>query len=281
MAIKYLPKCKNQRKVSFLNETLPYALWYTLKDYMFAIIFYSIRCIKNKLYKLKSNVNNVPVELISSKRKISVSFLQDINHVSNTEAPDEIANSDIPLERKFCHDHVKQGKFCNVEMLSSEEKSSTSTLKGNDFTFNSNSSPDENKTVDEKYIDDEYVDKGYFGIVTYYVQIAADIMIHIEFSDIDKSESFLEKIIKSIEWFLNMELSQLSFDVCPVLGLTTLGKHLYKLMFLIGIYLSWAGFFVITMTAVVLVNKANMITIIAEKLKSTRIKLIRGIVEIQ
>ncbi len=51
--------------------------------------------------------------------------------------------------------------------------------------------------------------------------MVAIIMIKIEFSDIDNSESFLYIIVSRIEMFLNMELSQMSFDICPVLGLTT------------------------------------------------------------
>ncbi len=70
------------------------------------------------------------------------------------------------------------------------------------------------------------VDKGYFGIVTYFVQMAAVMKIHIEFSDIDNSQAFLDTIVKYIDKGLNLELTQLSFNVCPVVGLTTLGKHL-------------------------------------------------------
>ncbi len=55
---------------------------------------------------------------------------------------------------------------------------------------------EEGKVEGENNEDD--VDKGYFGIVTYYVQMAAVIMIQIEFSDIDKSESFLDKMVNNI-----------------------------------------------------------------------------------
>ncbi len=95
-------------------------------------------------------------------------------------------------------------------------------------TDNSVTKTDENDVFKDT-INHADVDKGYFGIVTFYVQMAAFITIQIEFSDIDNSESYLDNIVKSIEWFLNMELTQLSFDVCPVLGLTALGKLLYKL----------------------------------------------------
>ncbi len=82
----------------------------------------------------------------------------------------------------------------------------------------------------------EDVDKGYFGIVTYYVQMTAVIKIQIEFSDIDKSDSFMDKIINNIGRFMNIELTQMSFDICPVVGLTTLGRHIYSFSFLLGIY---------------------------------------------
>ena len=81
------------------------------------------------------------------------------------------------------------------------------------------------ETIDTDSQKDD-VDKGYFGIVTYFVQMATVMKIHIEFSDIDNSQAFLDTIVKYIDKGLNLELTQLSFNVCPVVGLTTLGKHL-------------------------------------------------------
>ncbi len=43
--------------------------------------------------------------------------------------------------------------------------------------------------------------------------MAAAMKIQIEFSDIDKSDPFLENIVKYIEVFLNMDLTQLSLNV--------------------------------------------------------------------
>ncbi len=127
--------------------------------------------------------------------------------------------------------------------------------------------------------EDDDVDKGYFGIVTYYVQMAAVITIQIEFSDIDKSESFLDQMVENIGIFLNIELTQMSYDVCPVVGLTTTGKHLYNLAFLFMIYLSWAGFFILTLISLKLMTRKGK-TWMLEKLNSLQMRLIGGLVEI-
>ncbi len=92
----------------------------------------------------------------------------------------------------------------------------------------------------------ENIDKGYFGILTYFVQIAAVMHVQIEFSDIDKSKSFLDKIVQGIGTCLNAELTQITFDVCPIIGLTVLGKHLYKCLFIINIFVSWFILFLLS-----------------------------------
>ncbi len=124
------------------------------------------------------------------------------------------------------------------------------------------------------------VDKGYFGIVTYYVQMAAVIMIQIEFSDIDQSESFIDTMVNNIGRFLNLELTQMSFDVCPIVGLTRLGKHLYSLGFLFAIYICWSFLFVCVSIFTFISNRKNKMEGITTRLHSFKMKLIGGIVEI-
>ncbi len=142
-------------------------------------------------------------------------------------------------------------------------------------------SQNESDVTDDKEGDvDDDVDKGYFGIVTYYVQMAAVITIQIEFSDIDQSESFVDKIVNNIARFLNLELTQLTFDVCPIVGLTTVGKHLYNLFFLFGIYISWAGVFIVTIIIVAIVHKVGSIESLAKKFDSFKLKLVGGFIEI-
>ncbi len=123
-------------------------------------------------------------------------------------------------------------------------------------------------------------DKGYFGIVTYYVQMAAVIKIQIEFSDIDESESFIDNIVNNIALFLNLELTQMTFDVCPIVGLTTVGKYLYNLFFLLGIYVSWAGVFIVTIITVAIMHKVGCIESRAKKFDSFKLKLVGGLIEI-
>ncbi len=53
-------------------------------------------------------------------------------------------------------------------------------------------------------------------------------VMKIEFSDIDESESLVDQILRYVEMFFTFEISQLSFSVCPVEGLTALGKHLLR-----------------------------------------------------
>ncbi len=120
------------------------------------------------------------------------------------------------------------------------------------------------------------MDKGYFGIVAYYAQMAAVIRIQIEFSDIDKSESFQEKMFNYIGRFLNVELSQVSFDICPIVGLTTAGKHLFTLVFLLGIYVSWGVLFIILIASVAFLHKRSIV----RTLESFKSKFVRGLIEI-
>ncbi len=163
---------------------------------------------------------------------------------------------------------------------SNRELQSISSFHNSDQVLSNNADDNiddiDNKMAIKETGDQDDVDKGYFGIVTYYVQMAAVIMIQIEFNDVDESESFLDKIVKNIELFLNLELTQMSFDACPITGLTTLGKNLYNIGFLLGIYISWAGVFVVVIMVAKIVRKMKM----ARKLESFELKLIQGMIEI-
>ncbi len=122
-----------------------------------------------------------------------------------------------------------------------------------------------------------FADKNYFGIIVYFVQMSAVMKIDIHFSNIDKNESFLDKIVHYIEMFLNIEITQFSFNVCPVKGLTMMGKYLYRLLFLLGIYTSWIGIIIITIIILQITKKmAN----VSKRIKSFNIKLIKGVIEI-
>ncbi len=124
------------------------------------------------------------------------------------------------------------------------------------------------------------VDKGYFGIIAYYVQMAAVIRIEIEFSDIDKSEPFLDKLVDNVERFLNIELTKMSYDACPIVGLTTVGKLFYSLSFMLGIFISWMGMFIGILFMLKISKRQVKLDKNVRKLKSLRVILIGGIIEI-
>ncbi len=142
-----------------------------------------------------------------------------------------------------------------------------------------NASPSNNvKEVLEN--NENATDKGYFGIITYYVQMAAVMKIQIEFSDVDKSESFIDITVNNVGQFLNLELTKMSFDVCPIIGLTTFGKLLYSLSFLIGIYISWTGILISILVIHKMFKKHTKMKDVCKRLMSFKASLVGGIIEI-
>ncbi len=130
-------------------------------------------------------------------------------------------------------------------------------------------------------VQDGDVDKGYFGIVTYYVQMAAVMKIHIEFSDIYESESYLDRIVNGIGTALNIELTQMTLiDVCPIVGFNILGKHAYTFCFLVAIYIAWTGIFMVDSIISKIANRKESVGNAFKIAQSFKIKLIRGITEI-
>ncbi len=122
-------------------------------------------------------------------------------------------------------------------------------------------------------------DKGYFGIFTYFVQMAGTMKIQIGFSEINKSQSFWDSVVHCITASLNIELAQLSFNVCPIIGLTTVGKHLYKVIFLSGIYVAWVGMGMVTLILMHIFKICKQENLV-RKIHIFKIKLIKGITEI-
>ncbi len=127
--------------------------------------------------------------------------------------------------------------------------------------------------------EEDHTDKGYFGIVTYFVQMSSTMAIHIEFSEIDDSESFLDKVTENVGKFLGIQFSELSFDACPIVGLTTAGKNAFKFTFLLSIHVSWF----------ILLKCGDILMYISEKRHTTstdnirkifKLKMLRGFIEI-
>ena len=90
----------------------------------------------------------------------------------------------------------------------------------------------------------------------------------------EKETSIVQQITSYIGYALNIELSSITFDICPITGLTTAGKGLYQLLFITSIFIGWILLHVLT----------KMVARCCKKLKSytkpVEIRLIRGLVEI-
>ncbi len=127
--------------------SLAYCLWYTFKDDAFSIFFATV----SKLGKVcnLSKTKDIPTEEMPSG--CSNPYMQERKGSGGTIIPFEPKEGD-----------PNETKSSDIEM--DEIKVDFPSVKG--------------------IVQDGDVDKGYFGIVTYYVQMAAVIKIHIEFSDI-------------------------------------------------------------------------------------------------
>ena len=231
--------------VAFL-AALAYCLWYTFKDDVFSVFFATM----SKLVRICS--------LSKSKNKESSS--DEISVGSNKSDVQGIKNSGRILV-----------PFGPKEVDPNEINSSNIEMEEIKVDFPSVGDTNQ----------DEDVDKGYFGIVTYYVQMAAVIKIHIEFSDIYESESYLDRIVNGIGTALNIELTQMTLiDVCPIVGFNTLGKHIYTFSFLVAIYIAWSCIFLVDVIILKSVNRKESVGKASKMAQSFKIKLIQGITEI-
>ena len=174
--------------------------------------------------------------------------------------------------KKDCKDLVlnqipnKESVLPRVEEASDENDTSNNSVQ-NDFTL----------WTEKMNMND--LDKGYIGIITYYVQTAAIIKIQIEFRETENNNSLVDVILSKIETFLNFELSYLSYDVCPIVGLTKLGKLVYKIVLLFGIYISWTAVFLCTYIILVVMQKMEKKQS-SGWLGSFKLQLISGLIEI-
>ena len=117
------------------------------------------------------------------------------------------------------------------------------------------------------------LDKGYFGIVVFFIQSAAVMKVELDITGNDKSnESFLNKLHSKISDFLNIDPSQVSYSLCPFVGLDATGKMIYKFIFLWGIYFCWFVF----ISLVHICQCASK----GQQLSAFKSKLVAGFIEI-
>ncbi len=119
-------------------------------------------------------------------------------------------------------------------------------------------------------------DKGYFGIITYFVQVKAVMVMSISLGDTRLIDRIFSQIQAYSELGLNFELTYLSDDTCALKGLTTTTKLIFKLLFLSGIYFAWVVAFALFYLFSKLIPQERDIW----NPQKFKIKLIDGFIEI-
>ena len=125
----------------------------------------------------------------------------------------------------------------------------------------------------------EDVDKGYFGILTYFVQAAAMMRLSVGIDYPHTLTSTVQQIEHYIGLLLSIELSYISYNLCPYEGITTYAKLNFKLIFLTAIYISWIvifSLFLLISKIVINISKKNH----SNGLNAIKLRFITGIVEI-
>ena len=131
-----------------------------------------------------------------------------------------------------------------------------------------------------EYVNEKPTNKGYFGIISNYIQLSVVITIHIEFDDIDKSKSVLDTLSENVGRFFGIELSNFSLDICPMLSVTTLWKNVFRFGFLYGIYMSWLLIYLCGKLLFSWVRRNKIMIYSSKKVTSFESKMLQGIVEI-
>ena len=120
----------------------------------------------------------------------------------------------------------------------------------------------------------EEIDKGYFGILTYFIQAALMMRLSIELDTIGSLSGTMQNIEKYIGLALSIEISYVSQNWCPFVGMTTFVKLSFKLIFLLAIYISWLVLFsILSISLISKMCKSGIVNVM-------KLKFIKGIVEI-
>ncbi len=209
--------------VAFLG-TLFYAMWYTFLGNTFEP-FFNLLFIKT-CKKLSQGTNKM-------KRAITVEG-PIINILSRSD--DSNGNNKDGIDRNNCADKMThQNTEKNIRGINQNELGA----------------PVSPQTK-------VYKNKGYFGIFNNFIQMAAAMKIKIEYGNGQNNQSLLDNMTNLVHSFVSVKLSEISSDVCPIVGLTTLGRHIYDLIFTFGIYWSWFLMFMTIICLSSVMKKANL-----------------------
>ncbi len=123
----------------------------------------------------------------------------------------------------------------------------------------------------------ENVDKGYFGIVIYFVQIAAAMKVSVVLDETYDGTSSLELIGSYIGQLLTVELSQFAYEICPFSDLSFTHSVMYRFLFLVSIYFSWSVVFILLYVVLTLWGKRQSWYNVSV---AAKLRFVNGLVEI-
>ena len=124
------------------------------------------------------------------------------------------------------------------------------------------------------------VDKGYFGIMTCFVQAATMMRLAIANNSSNISTQDIQEIEQYIGLLLSKEVTYFSRSICPYRGINYTEKLMFKFGFLIGIYLSWLAVFILFLFLSKLLKKAGKGRYPKSLFWTLKLKFIKGFVEI-
>ncbi len=124
---------------------------------------------------------------------------------------------------------------------------------------------------------DSDVDKGYFGIMTYFVQATAVMRLSLNLHNQARIQLVFSKLEAYITLFLSLELSYFSADVCSNTLLDMTLKTVLKFFFMMSIFVTWLMLYFIIRIAVSTKQKCFKSSVSKHQGYST---LLNGLVEI-
>ncbi len=122
--------------------------------------------------------------------------------------------------------------------------------------------------------------KGYFGIFNNFIQMAAAMQINIEYENNENKKSFLDSFTEVARSFFSIEISRISSNFCPIIGLTTVGKLIYECLFTFGIYLSWLLVFLAVLGLLSFSKNIGKTLKYRQQLETIWLTLVKGIIKI-
>ena len=130
-----------------------------------------------------------------------------------------------------------------------------------------------------KHHEVESTHKSYFGILIYYVQAGSMLRLSIELNEIDAFTSSVQVLEKYTGLFLSIDISYFSYNFCPINGLTTTDKLILRLIFLMGIYISWLVVFELVSIISYVLRKSGKQRFLMN-VSAFKLRLIKGLIEI-